>query len=247
MHSQETHCPRIKMHCVIQVFVYDWSRCKNAQERAQKEHRMHEYATVFQNNLEDPSIESLHVLCEDVHAESYFRKCAEGHTKAIFVLIGHQPTYEEFMHYVMKTFQNNELVCIMNADIYFRSQKDHELLRKHMKPDTLFALTRHEITDEGHTICSLETCPFTAGGSCDTFVFQMPVKDMCLSNMKFKQNVFGAENVFMKQWKDSGYTIQNPCLSIVTLHLHKGRIHFERYQNILRQDNYVENVRTLLE
>lgn len=236
------------MNCLIQLFLYNWSVCKTPQERQQKEHRIKEYSEVFFRNLRDPSIKRLHVFCEDQAAFDYYSKLAEPFgDKVVFQVVGHQPTYKEFMDYCVRVFPVNEIVCIMNGDIYFRSERDHELIRSHLRPNILFALTRHEITDESHSICSLATCPFTAGGSCDTFIFQTPVHaNLDLSTFNFRQNIFGAENVFMKAWHDVGYTISNPCSDIITLHLHKGRLHFERYATINTPANSIQNVRTSL-
>lgn len=217
-------------------------------ERLKKEIRVKEYTEVFQRNLADPYIKSMHVLCEDNRALEYFSKIASPFgSKAVFTVLGHQPTYKELMEYVKRTFSANELVCVMNGDIYFRSGTDHELIKKHLHPNFLFALTRHEITDEGHTLCNLQTCPFTGGGSCDTFIFYTPVSDAFdMPRVDFRQNLFGAENVFMKAWQDIGYEIWNPCGDIVTLHLHAGRIHFERYDTIDTPTNSILNLRTAL-
>lgn len=236
------------MNIVIQLFLYDWSACKSNFEFLRKQHRVNEYTQVFLKNLEDPNIKSIHVLCEDQIAEDYFKKVAEPYSsKAIFLVVGHQPTYREIMEYVKRTFPPNELICVMNGDIYFRSEKDHSLIKEYIKPNYLFALTRHEITNEGHTVCNLDTCPFTGGGSCDTFLFLTPLADSLeIETVGFRQNLFGAENVFMKMWHTAGYEIWNPCGDIVTLHLHEGRVHFEAYDKINTEENCVLNLRTPL-
>jgi hypothetical protein len=64
--------------------------------------------------------------------------------------------------------------------------------------------------------------------------------------MDFCQNLFGAENVFMKVWVDAGYEIWNPCDHIITLHLHQDRIHFQQYATIDTPENRVYNLKTSL-
>ena len=238
------------MNIVIQLFLYDLEKCTHPYERMRKELRIKEYATVLHMNLQNPYIKSVHILCEDQRALDFFQQISQTYKeKTVFSIIGHQPTYKEMVEYVKKTFITKEIVCIMNADIFFNSDKDHLLIEKYLDSNSLFALTRHEITDPGHTIHSLETCPFTVdvGGSSDTFIFYTPLPEkLDTSRMNFRQNLFGAENVFMKVWADAGYKILNPCDEIITLHLHQDRMHFEQYATIDTPENRVQNVKTHL-
>lgn len=237
------------MNVVIQLFLYDLSTCKSEYEESRKRLRIWEYSTVLMKNCQDTQIQRIHVLCESEEALKYYRDLTyEYCEKMTFVLVGHQPTYKEIVQYVKQTIPPNEIVCIMNADMFFNSAKDHTLIQKHLKQNHLFALTRHEITNEGHTIHGEESCPFTVhGGSCDTFVFRTPLSEnLDLSKMDFRQNLFGAEGVFMKIWVDAGYTLLNPCDHIITLHLHRDRVHFEQYKTIDTPENSVLNLKTPL-
>jgi hypothetical protein len=237
------------MNVVIQLFLYDFSKCKNDYEKMRKEIRVKEFAAVLRMNLANPHIKSVHSLCETQEAADYFSAVAnELSHKAVFTVIGHQPTYKELVDYVKETFQTREIVCIMNGDIFFNSEKDHLLIEKHLQPNHLFSLTRHEITDTGHQTHTAESCPFTVnGGSSDTFIFYTPLPDtLDTTKMDFRQNLFGAEAVFMKPWADAGYEIWNPCDDILTLHLHQDRIHFERYATIDNPTNAVYNPKTPL-
>lgn len=237
------------MNVVIQLFLYDLQKCSTPYERQRKEIRIQEFATVLRLNLANPYIKSVHVLCESQSAADYYEVVAnEYSTKAVFTVVGHQPTYKEIMEYVKKTFVEKEIVCVMNGDIFFNSENDHLLIEKHLQPHHLFSLTRHELTDSGHKTHTAESCPFTVnGGSSDTFIFYTPLREnLDLSKMDFRQNLFGAEAVFMKPWSDAGYEIWNPCDDIVTLHLHEGRIHFERYATIDNPSNAVYNPKTPL-
>ena len=214
-----------------------------------KELRIQEFGTVLRMNLSNPYIKSMHVLCETEEASGFYQAVAnEFAHKAHFTVVGHQPTYKEMVEYVKKTFVEKEIVCIMNGDIFFNSDKDHILIEKHLRPNYLFSLTRHEISDPGHKTHNLETCPFTGnGGSSDTFIFYTPVPEkLDTSKFDFRQNLFGAENVFMKAWVDAGYEIWNPCDDIITLHLHKDRIHFEKYATINNDENAIHNWKTTL-
>ncbi len=237
------------MNVVIQLFLYDWSKCRSDAERLRKELRILEYGSVLLQNCADPNIKKVHVLCETQEAADYYESIsAQFSHKTVFVNHGKQPTYQELMEYIKKTFTSKEIVCLMNADMFFNSERDHELIQKHLGQNDLFALTRHEITDDGHKTHTNETCPFTVhGGSCDTFIFYTPLPDtLDLSKMNFRQNLFGAEAVFMKAWVDAGYKLLNPCDEIITLHQHQGRVHFETYATIDTPTNSVMNFKTFL-
>ena len=237
------------MNVVIQLFLYDLEKCSNPYERERKELRIQEYATVLRLNLSNQHIKTVHVLCETESAANYYHAVANGYIhKAVFTVVGHQPTYKEIVEYVRQTFTTKEIVCIMNGDIFFNSENDHLLIEKYLKPNHLFSLTRHEITDVGHKTHTPESCPFTVnGGSSDTFIFYTPLPDtLDTSQMNFRQNLFGAEAVFMKPWSHAGYEIWNPCDDIITLHLHEGRIHFQQYATIDNPTNAVYNPKTAL-
>lgn len=238
------------MNVVIQLFLYDLERSRHQYEVMRKQLRIQEFGTVFHMNLQNPKIKSIHVLCETEAAADHFRAVAlsANREKAVFTVMGHQPTYKELVDYVKDTFKEKELVCIMNGDIYFNSVSDIERIETYLQPHHLFSLTRHEITNDGHTYHTLETCPFTGnGGSSDTFIFYTPLPDtLDTSKMNFCQNLIGAEAVFMKPWVDAGYEIWNPCDDIITLHLHQDRIHFESYATIDTAENAAYNPKTTL-
>lgn len=223
------------MHIVIQLFLYD-----SPTYNPDKERRVREFETALVTNLNNPKIQSVHALCVSKRALEHFSAVVNSYKeKAVLSEIQNQPTYKEIVEYIQRTFYRNELVCIMNSDIFFNTVRDIELVEKYMKPNYLFSLTRHEITNDGHTFCTANTCPFTVwGGSSDTFIFYTPIPStLDTSKMDFKQNLFGAEARFMKPWADAGYEIWNPCDDIITLHIHHGRIHFEKYETIATHES----------
>lgn len=237
------------MNVIIQLFVYDFAQCKTHYEAMRKELRLQEQCHCLARNLMDPSIKSVHIFVDTPQAKHLYSQVAESFQgKAIFNEHGRQPTYKELVEYAARTFQDGELVCIMNSDIYFNSQKDHHLIQKIAKPKRLISLTRHEYTDHEHTICNLDTCNFTGnGGSSDVFIFTMPIdRNFPYDTIDHKQNLFGAEAVFHKAWVDCGYELSNPCDDIKTIHLHKDRIHFDAYKHVETPENSAMNWKTPL-
>lgn len=237
------------MNVILQLFVYDYEKCKSQYEFVRKQLRIHEQCLCLQRNCCDPSIKSIHIFVDSENAKEVYSSVTEHYgNKVTYYLHGRQPTYKELVEYAAAKFPDGELVCIMNSDIYFNSQKDHELIRKIAKPLRLISLTRHEYTNPEHSICNLETCNFTGnGGSSDVFIFTMPIpQTFPIERINHKQNLFGAEAVFHRAWVDCGYEISNPCDDIKTIHIHKDRIHFEAYQHVETSENSAMNWKTPL-
>jgi hypothetical protein len=236
------------MNVIIQLFVFNLQECQSQYEVRIKEFRMLEYITVLNKNIADKNIKHIHVLSESQGAIDFYTSNIPATNKITFHLVGHQPTYKEFMTFVKEKIPNDEIACIMNADMYFNSENDHNLIQKHLQKHHIFALTRHEITDENHVTHTLDTCPFTGnGGSADIFIFNTPVREsLDISKMDFHQNLFGAEAVFLKPWVDAGYEIWNPCDQIISLHQHINRIHFKEYKHINTPENSAANWKTEL-
>jgi hypothetical protein len=235
------------MDVILQLFTYDLQNCSNEIERQRKALRQHELNMCLLRNSSNPYIKSIHIFVDTQNTKEFYSDIVEPYiNKVIFVEHGRQPTYSDILLYITKTFDDGKTVCIMNSDMFFNSPNDNVLIEKIVRPNRLISLTRHEFTNENHTICNEDTCPFTVhGGSSDVFIFQTPVpKNFNYDFVNHKQNLFGAEGVFHKAWKNCGYEICNPCDSIITIHLHMGRIHFEKYGQVDTPENSLLNLKT---
>lgn len=232
---------------MIQLFLYDLDSC-DPYEKAMKAYRQQELEWCFLQNLSDENIESIHVFFDSDVAMKYYQSIWNRNEKFVPILFGRQPTYKDLVAYAKEKFQKDEIVCIMNADMIFRSGLDHQIIQKYLKEKELWALTRHEITDMQHTVHNEETCPFTVhGGSADVFLFRAPVPDnLDLESINHRQNVFGGENVFCYAWHKAGYAIMNPCDDVITLHFHRNRHHFQQYPTIGTEETRFLNLKTQL-
>lgn len=235
------------MHCVIQLFLYDFSGGHHF-ELNMKQIRQQEMDICLLRNISDENIESLHIFVDSQKTLDHYKQVALDSLKCKYILFGRQPTYKDLVLYAKENFQKDEIVCIMNADMFFRSSHDHEVIQKHLKEKELWALTRHEITDMLHTVHTEDTCPFTVhGGSADVFLFRAPVpENLDLESIDHLQNVFGGENVFCYAWHKAGYAIKNPCDDVITLHLHRNRHHFHQYPTIGTEETRFLNLKTQL-
>jgi hypothetical protein len=224
------------------------NNCSSTLEYNKKIGRQHEINQCLLRNASDQYIKTIHILVDSSYTREYYSKLTEMYKdKITFVEHGKQPTYSDLLRYISRTFPDNETICIMNSDIFFNSQKDHDLIIKIVKPMRLISLTRHEFTDINHSVCNEKTCPFTIhGGSSDVFIFQTPVpKNFNYDFVNHKQNTFGGEGVFHKAWYNCGYEICNPCDDIITVHFHSQRIHFHKYETLDTSDtNHMPNLKT---
>jgi hypothetical protein len=224
------------MNVVIQSFVYKVKDGATEAEVFLKKQRQQEIDACFLVNSHHPAIKRMYILCETQDAIQYYKHLTRDvEDKMNFIYVGHQPTYKEFLEFVKDTIPDNEVVCIMNSDIYFHKDFQFSFLEKHLKEKTIFGLTRHEHTDIGHTLCNASTCSlvYLHRGSHDTFIFRTPIPAAIdLDSINNRQNLFGSENIFLHAWNKAKWKVQNPCHQIKTIHLHKNRVYFEDYPRI---------------
>jgi len=224
------------MNAVIQLFLYRCAPGANEVERLLKERRQHEIDLCFQMNSHHPAIKKMYILCENQETIQYYRALGDDvKEKLEFILFGHQPTYKEFLEFVRDFIPDDEIVCIMNSDIYFHKDVSVSFLEKHLTHKKIFGLTRHEFTDLDHTVCNEKSCPliYLHRGSHDTFLFRTPISSTIdLASIDNRQNLFGSENVFLHAWNKAGWTVQNPCHQIKTVHVHAHRVYFQDYPRI---------------
>ena len=224
------------MNVVIQLFLYKINVNDSPINATLKQQRQDEFDLCFLSNIQHPAIKTLYVLCETQEAIIYYKAISNMINKTIhFILFGHQPTYKELLEFASQNIPNDEVVCIMNSDIYFHTSLEFSFIDKHLQKNMIFGLTRHEHTDGNHTICNSETCAlvYLHRGSHDTFIFRTPIPfAIDLSAINNLQNLFGSENIFLHEWNKAKCKVLNPCHQIKTIHLHKNRVYFENYPRI---------------
>lgn len=225
------------MDLVIQLYLYNAESEQHPYQKQAKELRQVEIDECFLRNIHHPLIQRVHILCESQAAYIYFQRIASAYKnmKCIFILHGKQPTYAEMLNYVKAAIPSNRIVCIQNSDIYIDHSVSREFLESTMTYNTVVALTRHEHTDDLHSVCDVTTCPLIWDymGSHDTFLFKTPIPEtFSVETLHYPQNVYGGETLFMKAWKDSGKTLFNPSFDIRIFHRHRHRVTFGSYPTI---------------
>ena len=69
-------------------------------------------------------------------------------------------------------------------------------------------------------------------GSQDAFIFKSPVKQEVIEKTKFPQNVWGSDNVILREFQNVGYKLFNPCRQIITVHEHSSQVRNENRQRL---------------
>ena len=148
--------------------------------------------------------------------------------KVKIVRIGLQPTYTDFLHYV-NDYLNGELCMVMNSDIWLHSISDMRLLEN--MENRLYGLTRHEGTMEAPLIDHYNSSKGFIGSQ-DAFIFKSPVASEVITKLNFPQNVWGSDNVLLREFKNHGYQLYNPCRQIVIIHEHASGERGENRQRL---------------
>ncbi len=180
--------------------------------------RQQEYLECLIRNLQHPNIAHIHVFYDeskDGQGENTILSVLKSNTITISY-INKRPTFQEIFTYVNTAFPERRLI-IANADIYF----DDTLHRLSTFDLThhFIALTRWEVQSNGE----LENHPFYYQGaptfhSQDTWIFQTPIALFDTRNTSIGIAYCDSDIAYLAAV--AGYKVCNPCLSIVSHHLH---------------------------
>jgi len=224
------------MDILVQLFCHRVSETDNEYTKMRKQIRQQEYNFCFVRNIHHPFVKKMHIFLENPDDMHYYILLAgPAHEKIQFIPFGSQPHYKDFIEYAQTNISTDRLICIMNGDILLDPSLPAELIETYVQGLSMFGLTRHEFTNEQHTVCDLDTCNLIHNywGSADAFIMRTPIsQSIALDQINFKQNLFGAENVFQKHLKEAGYSIKNPCYQIRIFHVHQHRAYFHDYATI---------------
>ena len=219
------------MELVVQLFKY----VLEEPHLQGKEYRQYELNQCLIRNTQHSIFARIHIIVEKESDEEYYRSIIDHlpeKEKCIFSIFGRQPKYSELVKYVATSIEDHKIVCIMNSDIFMGSTSI-DFIRSEIDAHTMISLTRHEFTDDRHTVCNVNTCEliYKYYGSHDAFIFTTPVPSFYpYQSVDIPQNINGSEAVFMKSWVDCGKSLKNLCFDIPIFHMHRYRF---RYYNVI--------------
>ena len=212
------------MELVIQLFKY----VLEEPHLQGKKYRQYELNQCLIRNTQHSIFARIHILVEKKSEEEYYRSIIDKlpeKEKCIFSIFGKQPNYSELVKYVATSIEDHKIVCIMNSDIFMGSTSI-DFIRSEIDAHTMISLTRHEFTDDQHTLCNVNTCEliYKYYGSHDAFIFTTPVPSFYpYQSVDIPQNILGSEAIFMKSWVDCGKSLKNLCFDIPIFHMHRYR------------------------
>ena len=196
----------------------------------QDETRKNELTLALRKNIESPNVKQIHIFLDDENAVNYLQSNYDKelkNEKLNIIRIGKQPLVAE-----MLTFANilvGKICMLLNADIWLHSISDLALF-KNME-GKLYGLTRHENNMKGRLIDRYDQGPGFVGSQ-DAFIFKSPVKQEIIEKTKFTQNVWGSDNVILREFQNAGYKLFNPCRQIITVHEHASQVRNENRQRL---------------
>jgi len=175
--------------------------------------RNNELQNCLQKNIENQSIEKIHLYIDDDEAYEYINKINSD--KINIIQTGKKPMYSDLFNFALQNLKD-KICMITNSDIYIESC-DLSIFNKLNDNNTVFALTRHE-----HDLSSplIDNYP----GSHDSFIFKSPLNNIFLENIQHYQHIWGAENVLLYELNKANIKLYNPCRQIKIVHLHKSNL-----------------------
>ena len=187
------------------------------------EARMFEIIGALKMNLQHQMIEKIHILIHDWETVLHLRKLDLPNTdRLVLQFVNESVTMNSQFLYAMRCLKDR-IVAISNQDNMMGEGWDRlkpDSLRKHK---TLYALTRSPSFNTSCFVSAGYTCK-AGGGSHDTFVLHAR-PEITAEKMKrmnsITANTRGMEHVLI--WifrKELGYTVLNPCLTLLVHHQH---------------------------
>ena len=195
-----------------------------------EENRRNEILLTLGKNIESPNVKTIHLFLDNDDAVDYLQTeyKSELETGKIHIIrIGRQPIVAEMI--IFANIMVGKICMILNADIWLHSISDLALFEN--MEGKLYGLTRHESNMHGRLIDRYDQGPGFVGSQ-DAFVFKSPVKQQVIEKTNFHQNVWGSDNVILREFQTAGYKLYNPCRQIITVHEHSSQVRNENRQRL---------------
>jgi hypothetical protein len=225
------------MELVIQLYTYHIKDNDTDDNKLGKMRRQFEINDCLIRNITNSIFLNVHVLFENAGDLEYYNNLISHipeRVKLIPTIFGKQPLYSDIVRYINMNIKDGSSVCIMNSDIFMGSVAI-EFINKELTYNTFISLTRHEYTDDTHSVCNVNTCHliYKYHGSHDAFIFKTPVPDNYnYSYVDIPQNVGGSEAIFMKSWNLVGKQLKNLCFDIPIYHRHANHFYISAYKTL---------------
>jgi hypothetical protein len=182
--------------------------------------RKTEFLTSIRINSENPSIDTIYVLAENVETFPL------DHSKIKVIPVLERPSYSTFFH-LYKTYELTDTINILiNTDIVLDYRHmDHFKL---IQPNMLFALSRYEVASVPTSFEDLLTARVELVE--DTREYYSSQDVWAIRGFPPNPHIFTEKLGIPKcdgrtafHFHKLGYSVFNPCLSIYTYHIHVSK------------------------
>jgi len=190
-------------------------------DNANNNDRNQELVDTLTNNIQSPFVEKIHLYIDDYESFKKINLLFENEvrTEKISIIdIGKKPLYSDFFRYANEKL-HGKVCMITNSDIYIKECQNALLDMLVSQKNLLFALTRHE-----HDMTSPEIERYENNFSHDSFIFNSPLEGIFYKDIEHVQNNWGAEHRLVRILSKANVKIQNPCMQIKIIHLHKSAV-----------------------
>ena len=185
--------------------------------------RQQELDRALRRNIKSNYIKSIHLFVDDKESLEYLNNNFDT-DKLTIISVGKQPMYSDLFKYSNNL--KNKICMVSNNDIWLKSIKNLNFIKKDLNNKTIYCLTRHE-----HDLSCRLIKVYNA--SHDAFIFRSPINNNLFKKIKHYQNVWGSENVVIYELRKLKYRILNPCMDIIIVHEHASNLREAGRKHIL--------------
>lgn len=181
--------------------------------------RMGEYVTCMLANLNHYYVKVVYNLYE---SEEGLPDSVRGHPKYRGVPLGKRMTYQDAFAFASKNLTPDEIVGILNLDIYVALAFDMGELRNVLADkNTVLALSRHELDEKTGTPYMDPVFASTLHSNTqDGWFFNNPIRG---TNYNIELGRLGCDNAIAQALKNANYGVFNLAERFVLVHLDKVR------------------------
>lgn len=134
-----------------------------------------------------------------------------------------RPTYSDFFREANKRVNEDDVVVLTNSDIFLDETIKHA---ENIQKDEVYTLLRWNYKENGS---KLYKGPKGTHNSQDTWIWRGKMVDLDWSD--FNLGVKGCDNRIAWEFKNKGYKVKNPALTIKTYHVHQSGVRYYKNKN----------------
>jgi hypothetical protein len=177
----------------------------------------------LKSHIDNNLVSNVYILTESRESVVKNNFSFTNNDKVIIVETENRPTFGELIEFVNSLFRTNSdnLVALMNGDVSFENKESivktsNAFKSNNIKPNTIFALSRHELINEKLEIYLELDNSLPNYISADAWIFPGP----CIINQDlfYFMGQMNCDLMLAYDLKHAGYDLYNPCLDIKIIH-----------------------------